>query len=178
MTRGEAAKATARVIEDMLLTMSDGLGEDASTLVRSLESRLQRQGEALVKLKKVCDEARDQNLLHFGGVATRTVLEGSTQEAARVRADLQALTASVRAIATSERQKPAVATMVTGDEGAEWEEEGAGEYEEAGDMVDDAAAVSSVGTAVLPPMNDDNNRAGLNASVDSDDSTDPDKMLL
>jgi len=178
MTRGEAAKATARVVEDMLLTMSDGLDEDASTLVRSLESRLQRQGEALVKLKKVCDEARDQNLLHFGGVATRTVLEGSAQEAARVRADLQALTASVRAIATSERQKPA--STAAADEGAEWTEEGAEEYEEAGNLVevDDAPAVSSVGTAVLPPMNDDNARAGLNPSVDSDDSTDPDKMLL
>ena len=161
MARGEAATATARVIEDMLLTMSDGLEEDASTLVRSLESRLQRQGEALVKLKKLCDEARDQNLLHFGGVATHTVLEGSAQEAARVRADLQALTASVRAIATNERQAPAA--TAAGSAGAD-------------EVDDEHLGHGGVGTAVLPPMYEE--RGDLNASVDSDDSTDPDKMLL
>ena len=157
----DAATVTARVIEDMLLTMSDGLEEDASTLVRSLESRLQRQGEALDKLKKVCDETRDQNLLHFGGVATHTVLEGSAQEAARVRADLQALTASVRAIATNERRAPAT---VTADIAAADEVNG------------DHLEHGVVGTAVLPPMHED--RMDLNASIDSDDSTDPDKMLL
>ena len=48
---------------------------------------------------------------------------------------------------------------------------------EAGAGAAGVTAASGVGTAVLPPM-DDGARGGLAASVDSDDSTDPDLMLL